>query len=256
MPPYCVLGDCVTDLVEEIRSWPAANTGCEFPALVSYLTGRLNTPLSEPEVQQAVNWLTKRGLAKFDGACLRLTEPDRPETKLYEPLAKNLNARKFLNQLDVRAGTYVFQDTSTGGTTGSGLLSRPDFTLAAIRVSRFEKALEITTIEVKNRAGTNVKAVFDIRAHRRMSHYPYLACPRSRLNPATMETIRTTCRAEDIGLILFDIEEDGAGGFDIHTVKIDYRPRRTSPERGEPGKYLASRLSAENCARLELIRGA
>jgi hypothetical protein len=185
-----------------------------------------------------------------------LTEPDRPETKLYEPLARSLNSRKFLSQLDVNAGTYVFQDTSAGGTPGSGLLSRPDFTLAAIRATRFEKALEITTIEVKNRAGANVKAIFDIRAHRRMSHYPYLACPRSRLNTTNMEAIRTTCRTEDIGLILFDIEEDGAGGFDIHGVKIDHKPRRTSPERGEADKYLASRLSAENCLALESIRGS
>lgn len=51
-----------SDLVDEIRAWPAVNTGCDFSALVSYLAGRLNTPLSEPEVQNAVNWLTARGL--------------------------------------------------------------------------------------------------------------------------------------------------------------------------------------------------
>ena len=244
-----------TDLVEEIRSWAEANTGCDFPALVSYLTGRLNAPLSEPEVQRAVNWLTARGLAKFDGDYLKLTEPDRPELKLYEPLSKRLNSRKFLKSLDIKAGTYVFQDTSTGGAPGSGLLSRPDFTLATIRATRFEKALEITTIEVKNRAGANVKAVFDIRAHRRISHFPYLACPRSHLNPANTEAIKSTCRAEDIGLILFDIELDGAGGCEVTSLKIDHKPRRTSPDRGLADNYLASSLSPENCATLEAIRG-
>jgi len=245
-----------TDLVEEIRSWPAANTGCDFPALVSYLTGRLNTPLSEPEVQNAVNWLTARGLAKLDGNCLKLTEPDHPELKLYEPLSKRLNNRKFLRNFDIDPGTYVFQDTSTGGTRRSGPLSRPDFTLATIRATRFEKALEITTIEVKNRAGATVKAVFDIRAHRRVSHFPYLACPRSRLNPANTEQIRSTCLTEDIGLILFDIELDGAGGCEVTSVKIDHKPRRASPERDAADKYLVSRLSPENCAALQSIRGA
>jgi len=245
-----------TDLVEEIRSWPAANSGCDLPALVSYLTGRLNTPLSEPEVQNAVNWLTARGLARLDGDWLKLTEPDRPELKLYEPLSKRLNNLKFLKNLGIERGTYVFQDTSTGGAPGSGLLSRPDFTLATIRATRFEKALEITTIEVKNRAGANVKAVFDIRAHRRVSHFPYLACPRSRLNPASTDSIRATCRAEDIGLILFDIELDGAGGCEVTGLKIDHKPRRAAPERDLTDKYLVSRLSPENCAALETIRGA
>jgi hypothetical protein len=245
-----------TDLVEEIRSWPAANTGCDFPALVSYLTGRLNSPLSEPEVQNAVNWLTARGLAKLDGDYLKLTEPDRPELKLYEPLSKRLNNRRFLKNLDIDPGTYVFQDTSTGGKPGSGPLSRPDFTLATIRATRFEKALEITTIEVKNRAGATVKAVFDIRAHRRVSHFPYLACPRSLLNPANTEEIRATCRIEDIGLILFDIELDGAGGCEVTGVKIDHKPRRASPERDVTDDYLVSRLSPENCAVLQAIRGA
>lgn len=125
------------------------------------------------------------------GDRVRLTEPDRPELRLYEPLSKRINNRGFLRNLGIEPGSYVFQDTSAGGATGSGPLSGPDFTFATIRATRFEKAPEITTIEVKNRAGANVNVVYDIRAHRRVSHFPYLACPRSHLNPASTEVIRS-----------------------------------------------------------------
>lgn len=244
------------NLVEAIRAWPAASEGCDFAALVSYLTGCLNTPLSEPEVQNAVNWLTARGLANLHGDRLKLTEPDRPELRLYEPLSKQINNRGFLRTLGIKPGTYVFQDTSNGGATGFGPLSRPDFTFATIRATRFEKALEITTIEVKNRAGANVNAVYDIRAHRRVSHFPYLACPRSHLNPASTELIGSRCRDEDIGLILFDIELDGDGGCEINRLKIEHKPGRAAPDPELADQYLASRFSPENCAALETIRGA
>lgn len=260
MIEYCVriLGDRVnTVLVREILAWPGANLGCEFPALVSYLTGRMNTPLNEPDVQGALSWLAARGLAKCDGDFIRLTQPDRSELQLYEPLSKRLTSRKFLNALDINPKTFVFQDTSTGGKLGTGLLSRPDFTLATIRAELFERALEITTIEVKNWAGATVKAVYDIRAHSRISHFPYLACPRPRFDHSKIEPIRSACKKEEIGLILFDIDEDGDGSFDVNDLKIELRPRRFSPDRAETHKYLASRLTAENCAILEaLAKGA
>lgn len=256
---WCIAfsGDCVSsDLVDEICAWPAANTGCDFSALVSYLAGRLNTPLSEPEVQNAVNWLMARGLAKLDGERLRLTEPDRKELELYRPLERRLNTRRFLNALNVGAGSYVLQDTSAGGAQKTGLLSKPDFTLATFRAGQFDKTLEIITIEVKNRAGSNINAVYDTRAHRHFSHFAYLACPRSRLNAASTDLIRATCETENVGLILFDIEEDGIGNFDIDKVKVEHKPRRSSPEGTEIDNFLTSRLTAFNCARLkELSRG-
>lgn len=227
MPSYCVSGDCVnTILVDEIRSWPAANTGCDFPALVSYLTRRLNTPLTDPDVQTAVNWLTSRGLAKLDAGCFKLSEPDRPELSLYELLYSRFKSKTFLRNLDVELGTYVLQDTSTGGTAAPGLLTRPDFTVATIRASMFERGLDVMTIEVKNRAGSTLKAVYETLGHGRVAHYPYLACPRSRLDISKMDEIREACRIQNIGLILFDIEEDGAGDFDIKAVKIEHKPQR------------------------------
>lgn len=252
MMPYCVWGDCVnTVLVEEIRSWPAANTGCDFPALVSYLTRRLNTPLTDPDVQTAVNWLTARGLAKLDAGYLKLTEPDRPELSLYEPLLARFRSKTFLRHLGVEQASYVLQDTSTGGTAAPGLLTRPDFTIATIRASLFERGLDVITIEVKNRAGSSVKAVYETLGHGRVAHYPYLACPRSHLDNAKMCEIREACHAQNVGLILFDIEEDGIGGFDIRAIKIDRKPSRWSPARSETENYLINRLTQENRRALE-----
>lgn len=242
-----------TLLVEEIRSWPAANTGCDFPALVSYLTRRLNTPLTDPDVQNAVNWLTARGLAKLDDGCLKLTEPDRPELKLYDRLLVRFKSKAFLKNLEVEAGRYVLQDTSTGGKAGSGVLSRPDFTIAAISESLFERALNVITIEVKNRAGSSVRAVYETLGHARVSHYPFLACPRSRLNPNSVTEIRNACKIQDVGLILFDIEEDGSGEFDTKNIRIEHKPSRWSPDRADTEDYLIGRLTPANRAVLEAM---
>lgn len=251
---YCVLGDCLKlDLAGEILCWPLAVAGCEVAALISYLTGRINTPLSELEVRKALSELEARGLAVTDGVFFRLSEPDRPELELYEPLSKRLTARNFLSALNVAADTFVFQDTSTGGRIGTGPLSRPDFTLAAIKNSEFEQALEITTIEVKNRSGANVASVFEVIAHSRISHFPYLACPRSRLDAAKVDAIRRACDTQKVGLILFDIEENGLGKFTTGNLKIDIAPKRFSPKREDYHVFLNSRLTAQNCAKLRAL---
>jgi hypothetical protein len=255
---YCVPGTCVTfNLIEEIRAWPQAGAGCEFEALVSYLAGRANAPLSGDEVQGAIDFLAARGLAKWTGQTLRLTEPDRPELQLYAPLLKRLDMPNILRELDVDSTRYVLQDTSTGGQQGSGLLSKPDFTLASIRPEKFERALEVTTIEVKNRAGATTTAVYNIRAHSRVSHFPYLACPRMRLDTAKKEAVEATCRKEGIGLIVFDIDEDGDGGFRINKLKIEMRSKRFYPERKDSNKYLSRRLTEANQAKLlSFVEGA
>ena len=177
--------------------------------------------------------------------------------QLYDSLSRQFLARKFLKSLGVEPGTYVFQDTSTGGRRGHGPLTRPDFTLAAIKPGRFERAIEVTTFEVKNRSGANVNSVYEVVAHGRVSHLPFLACPRSKLDVAKIDGIRRASAKEKIGLILFDIVEDGEGHFTTANVQIDMRPDRRSPDRSDVQKHLEGRLTRENCAELEeLAKGA
>lgn len=197
------------------------------------------------------------GTRRIEGTELRLSEPDQPESQLYDSLGRQFVARKFLASLGVAPGTYVFQDTSRGGRAGHGLLSKPDFTLVAIKPGRFERTLEVTTFEVKNRSGANVASVYEVVAHGRVSHFPFLICPRSKIDPAKIDAIRRESERKGIGLILFDIELDGTGGFTTKHVRVDRMPERGSPAISEVEKYLEGRLTPENCARLEeLAKGA
>ena len=135
-------------------------------------------------------------------------------------------------------------------------MSKPDFTLVAIKARRFERPLEVTTIEVKNRSGANVGSVYEVVGHARVSHFPFLACPRSKLDCRNIESIRTACKNEGVGLILFDIEQDG-DSFSTKKVAVDTRPARRAPDTTAVEIYLAGRLTNANCAKLEaLVREA
>ena len=246
-----------TVLVREILAWPPASLGCELSALISHLTQQVNEPLSEPEVRSALTWLSERGLVRVDGDALRLVEPDRPELQLYPSLTRHFSARRFLASLDVEPGTHVFQNTSVGGRRGHGPLKQPDFTLAAIRVGRFGRPIEVTTFEVKNRSGANVKSVYEVVAHGRISHFPFLACPSSKLEIEKINGIRKASEEQGIGLILFDIVQDSEGEFTTKNVRIDVMPKRRSPDMAELQQYLEARLTRTNCAKLEeLAKGA
>ena len=154
------------------------------------------------------------------------------------------------------AGTYVFQNTSTGGRRGHGPLTRPDFTLAAIRSSRFERQIEVTTFEVKNRSGATVHSVYEVIAHGHISHFPFLACPNSSLDVAKIDRIRTASQREGVGLILFDIVQDGQRDFRTENLRVDMMPRRRSPDIAELEKHLDARLTRANSKKLqELAKG-
>jgi hypothetical protein len=129
--------------------------------------------------------------------------------------------------------------------------------LASVKSGRFERHTEVTTFEVKNRSGANVKSVYEVVAHGRISHFPYLACPRSKLEAAKVDGIRKASENEGIGLILFDIVEDGEGDFTTQNLRIEVTPTRRSPDMVELQKHLEDRLTHTNCAKLEVLaRGA
>lgn len=240
-------------LVDEIQKWPQMREGCDVHALTSHLTATANRLLSSQDVEDALRWLTVRELVSRDGDKLWLSEPDRRELDLYGELEGHLQARPLLERIGVSGKEFVFQKTALGGVRGDGPLTRPDFTLAAIKSWRFdpERTLEVFSFEVKNRAGATIPAVYEAVAHGRFAHYPYLVCPRSRLSDATNETMRTACVKEGIGLILFDIVVPGDGGFKIERLEVVQEAERRAPDPVLVQRHLESRLSKENCANLE-----
>ncbi len=127
--------------------------------------------------------------------------------------------------------------------------------MAAVKAGRFERHIEVTTFEVKNRSGTNVRSVYEVVAHGRISHFPFLACPSSKLQAAKIDDIRKASEHEGIGLILFDIVEDGEGDFTTEKLRIEVMPVRRSPDMAELQKHLEHRLTSANCRKLEELKG-
>jgi hypothetical protein len=240
-------------LLEEILKWPQMREGCDVHALTSYLAARANRRLSSMEVEEALGQLAVRELITRDGDRIWLSEPDRRELDLYGPLEGLLKSAAVLERIGVLGSELVLQNTALGGVRGNGPLTRPDFTLAAIRSWRFDpqRTLEVFSFEVKNRAGATVPAVYEAVAHGRFVHYPYLVCPRSRLNDAANEVMRTACVREGIGLIVFDIVVPGDGGFAIEQVEVVQEAERRTHDPLLVQRYLESRLSDENCVNLE-----
>lgn len=240
-------------LVDEILSWPPAVTGCDLGALTSHLSYQVRRRLSEDEVNNTVMWLTRRGLLARQGDHIWRSEPDRPELELYPQLERLLISHAVLDALGILTSKIVFQKTASGGRAGNGRLSRPDFTLAYVRSTRFQRCLDVYSFEVKNRNGAELPSVFEAVAHGRLSHFPYLVCPRSRLFQQKMNEIRAACVAQKVGLILFDIEEDGEGSFALDNVVVEALADRRTPPTEDVQSHLEKRFNEQNCAALEKL---
>jgi hypothetical protein len=226
---------------ELLRDW------ADEPVVKQQLERTLNVQLQSSDLENALQWLSVRGLVERSGATrrVRFSEPDCAESDLYLPLFDALQAPSIVETLGLEKN-WVLQDTSRGGPR-DGRLSRPDFTLAAIRSWTFDpqSTLEVYSFEVKNRAGASVGAVFEAVAHGRLVHHSYLVCPRSKLFPKDADDLRHQCDAQGVGLALFDLERD-ASGYHVRGLAIEVRARRRSPDPAVVEKYLEARLSQAN----------
>ena len=218
-------------LVDEILGWPDAKDGADIYALTSYLSRKTNQQLSITQVEESVRSLEARELVIYQGGKVWLKEPDRPERDLYPGLESQFGDSQFLNRIGIKGEEYVFQKTADGGVR-DGRLTRPDFTLAAIRSWKFDpqRTLDVYSFEVKNRAGTSTASVYEAVAHGRMVHYPYLACPRSHLDSSLNEEMRTASAREGIGLILFDIVVFRVGEFRVEGLELIGKAERRYPD--------------------------
>ena len=130
----------------------------------------------------------------------------------------------------------------------------PDFTLVVVKSWRFDprRSLEVYSFEVKRRAGTSVASVYEAVAHGRLTHHPYLVCPRSSLDLVLMSELKTACVREGVGLIMFDIVAS-LDRFRLERIELLIEAVRRSPDPQIIESHLSKRLSAENCARLEQL---
>jgi hypothetical protein len=248
----------VSSLADDILRWLAPLIGGgDIDVLTQDLMGEGNRVLSRDEVDAALRTLLNRELIERSGPRVRLSEPDRPESELYERLEVQMRLPEFVKGIGVNSREFVFQKTATGGPRGDGRLTRPDFTLAAICSWRFDpqRTLEVYSFEVKNRAGTSVSAVYEAVAHGRFAHHPYLVCPRSRFHREANEGIIEACNREGVGLIMFDIIVPSSGDFCIEGLELVSAAERRSADPQLVEKHLVGRLRDENLKQLEAYAG-
>ena len=236
--------------MSELLGWEAAKNWFDLNAAAGFLQQRLRSLLSRHDLEIAISLMLELELLEQNSTSFRLSEAERPEVELYNALHSHLLARELLSLIDVRGNDFVFQKTATGGTTGDGLLTRPDFTLAAIQSWRFDpqRSLEVFSFEVKNRAGANLSSVYEVVAHGRLVHHPYLVCPRSTLHPSKSQELADACIREGVGLLTFELQSLGKEGFAIRSMRMDARAERRSPDPATVERHLIARLSSENAA--------
>lgn len=174
--------------------------------------------------------LETEALAEERTGKVRLIEPDLAERDLMPFLNDYLRSQDCLSELDTSQHQSIIEDTSVGGPTGSGMFSRPDFSMAIIRTFRFDpiRYLDLHTFELKNRSGATLQGVHEALAHRRFAHRSYYVFPRSRLRPYQTQRLIRACMQYGLGAITFAIgRSDSVGRFKVEHFA----------ERGEPNPY-------------------
>lgn len=231
-----------------VLAWPVARDTTDVQVLLAYLRQETNKPMPLEQVEQLLANLEHRHLCKRDGQKFWLREPDCREDALYRPLEEALQQPAILAALGLDPQQQlVFQNTATGGTSGDGRLTRPDFTMALIRRWEFDpqRTLDVFSFEVKNHAGLSIASVYEAVAHARMVHYPYLVCPRSRLYPETTEQIRRVCASEQIGMITFRLERAPGEAVQVavRDLEVVSEASRGSPDPANVQRHLRARLT-------------
>ena len=243
-------------LLQKIQDWEDGRNWFDLAGLNNHLTRLHKQHIPDEDIERELRWLEETGQLERRPGQFKLREYDPPEQTLYGKLEGHLRSGEFsIRQLDLKADTFVLQDTSKGGAQGEGRLTRPDFTLAAVRRWRFDPTatLDVYSFEVKNRAGSSVSAVYEAFAHGRYVNYAYLVCPRSRFAESLNRALKSTCEREGVGLILFDIQVTQLKEYSVTNVNLHVRAERRAPDPSETEKFLDRRLNDENKLRLEQL---
>jgi hypothetical protein len=206
------------------------------------------TSLDHAAFRQSLTKLTRKRLILADTSSMWRVEPDFDEKTLEDGAEKFLRSTECLASLRIDAGAYVLEKTTTVGVAGAGRWSRPDFALAAVRRFKYDprKHLDVFSFELKNRRGADLVAVHETLAHSRFSHYAYLVCPRSVLEPTQTNLLRQACMDHGVGLITFDLEAADDGSAVQSSFRFDVSPNRRAPDPSDIDRHLDARLSSAN----------
>lgn len=241
------------DIESEIWAFEGMREWTELGPLQQHLESVLNTEVSVGQIEAVFERLLSSGLIEQRANEWRLREFDQSESDLYDPLLRQIRKTQFLDQIGVQQGANVSEKIAHNRPS-SGRYSQPDLILASIHRWRFDpgRSLEVFSFEVKNRAGTNVTAVYEALAHARFVNHPYLVIPRTRLDHKNQSSVRSVCEREGVGLIEFDLLPFGKqSGSIIENAKVEIPAirRETDPKIVE--EFLITRLSATNQNLLE-----
>ncbi len=215
-------------------------------------TGRLlGAAVSDQLFKEALRALSEQQTIRVESFQVKLSEPDFPERDLEDQVEKWLFGPNAFEALRLARDDAVVQKTTVGGRQGSGLWSRPDFTIATVRRRKYDpwRRLDVLAFELKNLAGTSLLSVHEALAHTRFAHYAYLVCPLSKLAPERSRDIQQNCVSHGIGMISFQMAIDG-GKPRLGDFTIEVPATRKSPDPDIVDRYIDDRMTADNAQRL------
>lgn len=187
---------------------------------------RIQRPIPAAEMQAAISSLQARGTVRLRGGAVLVVvlangeppeqvesrSPDLSndagglpsEAQLMPALDKWLRDR-FLPGLGQNAEAIV-RDTSRGGPR-SGVWSRPDYAVAAVRRYLYSSLREVDLygFELKRANAASVVGVHEALAHTRWVHFSYLVwhVPDAPAVSPDLEAIRGECARHGVGLVTF-----------------------------------------------------
>lgn len=247
----------VSSLRKAILALAPVQGSIERHRLHTLCAERLRKAIRDPDFEAAIASLEQAGDVAREGERVRRIEPDFKEALLEDGVERWLRSEECNVALRIDPDQRVFHRTATGGAQGTGLYSRPDFTMAVIRRLKYDplRHLDVITFELKNAQGANLMAVHEALAHTRFGHYSYLVCPRSRLCPEDTQSIHSACAEHGLGLILFTIASP-APPPNLTEFDVVLHATRKSPDPYVVEAFLEARLPDTALVRLEKLAGA
>lgn len=207
----------------------------------------IRRPLQDNEFQDALQSLKLAGYVKITNSGISLSEPDFREADLEDGVQAFLFSQTCMNLLKLDQASTVFQKTARTGKSGTGIWSRPDFTIATIRRRKYDpfRHLDLFAFELKNLEGLSVVAVHEALAHTRFAHYAYVVCPLSRNNTRLNDTIATECTRHGVGLIRFLIERGADDAPVLRNFELVLSAQRRSADPDDVDTYIDDRFDEE-----------
>jgi hypothetical protein len=131
---------------------------------------------------------------------------------------------------------FLLVNTSTGGSRGGGLWSRPDFTAAFLLKQKYSSIREIALrgFELKRADGANILAVHEALAHTRFVHESTLIwhVPIRDQVEKDLADIKAECARHGIGMVTFQQADE------LDTWREELVSRRFHPEPDAVERYI------------------